>query len=159
MPSALPRRDRSEVYLDQLVFSRRDPTRRRLGAAWPFRHAAPGWRCARISLLFTMSQKAGSPKGTAIGFFKRDVSCRRSPPAPGWWSQTGSNRRPPACKAGALPVELWPHHRLPGVPRTACLKLVGPGRLELPTSRLSGVRSNHLSYGPNPRASGDPELG
>ena len=27
-------------------------------------------------------------------------------------------------------------------------ELVGPGRLELPTSRLSGVRSNHLSYGP-----------
>ena len=27
--------------------------------------------------------------------------------------------------------------------------LVGPGRLELPTSRLSGVRSNHLSYGPD----------
>ena len=28
------------------------------------------------------------------------------------------------------------------------IQLVGPGRLELPTSRLSGVRSNHLSYGP-----------
>jgi dTDP-4-amino-4,6-dideoxygalactose transaminase len=28
------------------------------------------------------------------------------------WSQTGSNRRPPACKAGALPAELWPQdHR------------------------------------------------
>ena len=27
-----------------------------------------------------------------------------------WWSQTGSNRRHPACKAGALPAELWPHH-------------------------------------------------
>jgi hypothetical protein len=27
---------------------------------------------------------------------------------PIWWSQTGSNRRPPACKAGALPAELWP---------------------------------------------------
>jgi hypothetical protein len=26
--------------------------------------------------------------------------------------------------------------------------MVGPGRLELPTSRLSGVRSNQLSYGP-----------
>jgi hypothetical protein len=26
--------------------------------------------------------------------------------------------------------------------------LVGPGGLEPPTSRLSGVRSNHLSYGP-----------
>ena len=24
------------------------------------------------------------------------------------WSQAGSNRRPPACKAGALPAELWP---------------------------------------------------
>jgi len=56
-----------------------------------------------------------------------------------WWSQTGSNRRPHACKARALPTELWP--RLG--------RLVGPGRLELPTSRLSGVRSNHLSYGPS----------
>src|SRR5882672_7796940 len=26
----------------------------------------------------------------------------------GWWSQAGSNRRPPACHAGALPAELWP---------------------------------------------------
>ena len=25
-----------------------------------------------------------------------------------WWRQTGSNRRPPACKAGALPTELCP---------------------------------------------------
>lgn len=49
-------------------------------------------------------------------------ACRPSPPfgldaglakpkprgGEGWWSQTGSNRRPPACKAGALPTELWP---------------------------------------------------
>jgi hypothetical protein len=28
-------------------------------------------------------------------------------------------------------------------------QVVGPGRVELPTSRLSGVRSNHLSYGPS----------
>ncbi len=28
-----------------------------------------------------------------------------------WWSQTGSNRRPHACKARALPTELWPHSR------------------------------------------------
>src|SRR5690606_13591472 len=53
-----------------------------------------------------------------------------------WWSQSGSNRRPPACKAGALPAELWPH------------ELVGLGRFELPTSPLSGVRSNQLSYRP-----------
>ena len=30
------------------------------------------------------------------------------------------------------------------------LFLVGLGRFELPTSRLSGVRSNHLSYRPSP---------
>jgi hypothetical protein len=28
-----------------------------------------------------------------------------------WWSQTGSNRRPHACKARALPTELWPQYR------------------------------------------------
>ena len=37
------------------------------------------------------------------------------------------------------------------------ISIVGRGRLELPTSRLSGVRSNHLSYRPEgrlqPRAS------
>lgn len=27
---------------------------------------------------------------------------------PKWWSLSGSNRRPPACKAGALPAELRP---------------------------------------------------
>ena len=31
---------------------------------------------------------------------------------------------------------------------TPVLNMVGLGRLELPTSRLSGVRSNHLSYKP-----------
>lgn len=25
-----------------------------------------------------------------------------------WWSQGGSNSRPLACKASALPAELWP---------------------------------------------------
>src|ERR1700755_159842 len=27
---------------------------------------------------------------------------------PKWWSQAGSNRRPLACHASALPAELWP---------------------------------------------------
>ena len=57
-----------------------------------------------------------------------------------WWSQAGSNRRPPACKAGALPAELWPQVRY--------LCLVGLGGFEPPTSPLSGVRSNQLSYRP-----------
>lgn len=75
-----------------------------------------------------------------------------------WWSQTGSNRRPHACKARALPTELWPPfeeeplklracHR-PVRPRYHTRSVVGPGRLELPTSRLSGVCSNQLSYRP-----------
>jgi hypothetical protein len=30
-----------------------------------------------------------------------------------WWSQAGSNRRPLACHASALPAELWPHAKPP----------------------------------------------
>ena len=57
-----------------------------------------------------------------------------------WWRRTGSNRRPHACKARALPTELRPHGEGSGG------TVVGQGRLELPTSRLSSVRSNQLSY-------------
>jgi hypothetical protein len=72
-----------------------------------------------------------------------------------WWSQTGSNRRPEACKATALPAELWPLNR--GLPREGVVpwillrppKMVGLGRFELPTSRLSSARSNQLSYKPD----------
>ena len=69
---------------------------------------------ARTNLLFTMS-------GTARGHARRSEETRENftrgnafsavPAHAGakvWWSQTGSNRRPPACKAGALPTELWP---------------------------------------------------
>ena len=68
-----------------------------------------------------------------------------------WWSQTGSNRRPQACKASALPTELWPRtvpELAPG--GTHADAMVGLGRLELPTSRLSSARSNQLSYKPDP---------
>jgi hypothetical protein len=71
----------------------------------------------------------------------------RSPPPRGaWWSWTGSNRRPHACKARALPTELQP--REAAAPVVDPGDLVGLGRLERPTSPLSGVRSNHLSYRP-----------
>ncbi len=59
-----------------------------------------------------------------------------------WWSLSGSNRRPPDCKSGALPAELRPPN------------MVGRGGLEPPTSRLSGVRSNLLSYRPGQAGSG-----
>ena len=51
--------------------------------------------------------------------------------------ETASQIRP---KRGlVLDSDLWLSVRL---------TMVGLGRLELPTSRLSGVRSNHLSYRP-----------
>src|SRR5512132_650523 len=39
-----------------------------------------------------------------------DHRCMRKPRLPlAWWRRADSNRRPPACKAGALPTELRPH--------------------------------------------------
>ena len=32
----------------------------------------------------------------------------KNPNSKSWWSQAGSNRRPPHCERGALPAELWP---------------------------------------------------
>jgi hypothetical protein len=61
-----------------------------------------------------------------------------------WWSWTGSNRRPEACKATALPTELQP---LTFRVSEKC-RVVGLGRFELPTSPLSRARSNQLSYRP-----------
>ena len=61
-------------------------------------------RCPKI--------RAADPRiNTTKPFLSCDVACRSMiTRATGkWWSQTGSNRRHPACKAGALPAELWPH--------------------------------------------------
>ena len=55
-----------------------------------------------------------------------------------WWRVPGSNRWPPACKAGALPAELTPHIE----------EVVGQNGLEPSTSRLSVVCSSQLSYWP-----------
>ena len=65
-------------------------------------------------------------------------------PVPRRWRQRDSNSRPPACKAGALPTELCPRFWQP----QSCIPPVGLSGLEPPTSRLSGVRSNRLSYKP-----------
>jgi hypothetical protein len=86
------------------------------------------------------------------------------------WSQSGSNRRPPACKADALPAELWPLSSFLKLETTASIPhlslyssyssnlsflaspvstcSVGLGGLEPPTPRLSSVCSNQLSYRP-----------
>ena len=45
-----------------------------------------------------------------------------------WWSQTGSNRRPHACKARALPAELWPLISKPQAPAATSVALAGAPR-------------------------------
>ena len=119
----------------------------------------------RINLLFTMSE---IPHAHPVGCDMRSDVSRTIiwDQIPGnqtiWWSQTGSNRRPHACKARALPAELWPRTRRrmlwAGCDRSrqrgsTLDQVVGLGRLELPTSRLSSARSNQLSYKPQAQAS------
>jgi hypothetical protein len=45
-------------------------------------------------------------------FFLIERSAIKSTSNTKWWSRTGSNRRHPACKAGALPAELRPQFGL-----------------------------------------------
>ena len=72
--------------------------------------------------LFTMSRLSVIPRsrlsrgGIRSTSFTDAFGC--SPVAGVWWSQTGSNRRPQACKASALPTELWP--------RSVCLAAIAP---------------------------------
>src|SRR5690606_33543556 len=66
-----------------------------------------------------------------------------------WWSLSGSNRRPPACKAGALPAELRPHKGV-GPPATrrgtpGCRSLVRtPDRQSCCLLSLKEVIQPHL---------------
>jgi hypothetical protein len=50
-----------------------------------------------------------------------------------WWSQTGSNRRPHACKARALPTELWPLLRACGASQGCALFAVNTETKRRPT--------------------------
>ncbi len=79
-----------------------------------------------------------------------------------WWRQRGSNPRPHACKARALPTELCPQYlkisiKLSNGGSWPIIKsnhhhknMVGLGGLEPPTSRLSGVRSNQAELQTHP---------
>ena len=102
-------------------------------------------------LLGIRDPQAAMPRQTVFQIARLDTvsqaaAASAAPSPKKWWSQTGSNRRPHACKARALPTELWPQG-VSASGRTSRV-VVGLGRLERPTSPLSGVRSNHLSYRP-----------
>src|ERR1700688_1335425 len=57
-----------------------------------------------------LAEAPPSPCGLRRGSLRHDGACRAEAgvASEGWWSQAGSNRRPLACHASALPAELWP---------------------------------------------------
>ena len=69
-------------------------------------------------LVFSLPAASCSPRTAVMYLFVHSLG-RGSPSLPEskiptraaihWWSWTGLNRRPPACKADALPAELQPH--------------------------------------------------
>ena len=64
----------------------------------------------------------------------------RLPPRLNWWSWTGSNRRPHACKARALPTELQPRNSsptLPGRMRATGFAYLSAGSLRLTVPRCT----------------------
>ena len=66
---------------------------------------------AQTNPFFTMSKNDRAARRSAgDGTLKRVAGepTEHARLQPEWWSQTGSNRRPHACKARALPTELWP---------------------------------------------------
>ena len=96
-----------------------------------------------------VSPASAGPEGIPEGrLARRHHTMRKGPGAPPTRRRAG----PPARRGGGPgtgdrrppPWGWWCH---------PC-GMVGPGRLERPTSRLSGVRSDRLSYGPAPGAPG-----
>jgi hypothetical protein len=69
-----------------------------------------------------------------------------------WWSWSGSNRRPPECKSGALPAELQPLNFGAGSPAP---RLISRGQLDTGTKETSPSPLRNPSITP----SGDCETG
>jgi hypothetical protein len=68
-----------------------------------------GFEPKRLSLVYVFKEHpAGLNAGELHNLCVRCYTSVGGRCAGYWWSQSGSNRRPPACKAGALPAELWP---------------------------------------------------
>ena len=89
------------------------------------------------SLLIDLYRPTSKRPRTLSERSRFDVDCY-------WWRMTGSNRRPPACKAGALPAELIPLK----LSHEISEDLVGLVGLEPTTPALSRRCSNQLSYRP-----------
>ncbi len=123
-------RDEHERYRS----AREDASPRRLNDAHRLGKCA-GCMCVRHGATQTYSY--GKVRGSSRSRRCRDAQedSQKNPGWLAWWRWAGSNCRPPACKAGALPAELHPR----GV------GMVGLSGFEPETSRLSAVRSHQLS--------------
>ena len=164
-PTARPETHQNLIHNNKRPM-RRNPKVRRPTAPGQRRLPRRRDRCRNAFLLCDETTEPGAPG--------RRADPRRGP-APMHdrreWRRPGSNRRPPACKAGALPAELRPRRqwwaredsnlrphayqaigRLSGARsnQLSCVDrqraTVGQGGLEPPTPRLSSVCSNQLSY-------------
>jgi len=80
----------------------------------PARHC-PSGQCMRSDVsrtIFLGQQSARLRSSSYAGHASINLTgLPREAKGEAWWSQTGSNRRPHACKARALPAELWPRTR------------------------------------------------
>ena len=89
-------------------------------------------RCATATLLERAaagaSSNARAPHEADVSLYKR---CQSDPKTA---RPNGRSNKPDACSM---------------IRSSRCVGMVGRGGLEPPTLRLSGVRSNHLSYRPN----------
>jgi hypothetical protein len=82
------------------------------------------------------------PKGRPAHTHHHTISRQGAAP-PCRHTGPGQVNDPTGCRTRSPP---------PNLAQAGGRALVGPGRLERPTSRLSGVRSNQLSYGPVQRS-------
>ena len=102
MPCSNPANPETQVRKDQ--FSREIFSCRRLGLqtydrSWQMPCRTMENHCLNKSSFHDVMEQATKQLVANFCFLKRIDK---------WWSQTGSNRRPEACKATALPTELWP---------------------------------------------------
>jgi hypothetical protein len=70
------------------------------------------WRNPNKSSLHNVIQNRQQAQRLLQSYFLIERSAIKSTSNTKWWSRTGSNRRHPACKAGALPAELRPQFGL-----------------------------------------------
>ncbi len=82
------------------------------------------------------------------GSFSLSDPTKPPPPAHALVEADGIEPTTPCLQSRCSPTELRPQPRRCITHGQARAVLVGPGRFELPTSRLSSARSNQLSYEP-----------